>query len=488
MNDQNEPAESATLPAVVEVQETGVAVPQVTIEDLIKAETGRFSLTPKRVKELTKKFAGLTINGVEDKAGYKKVTEALAIVRPERTRIAKEKKDIKERYAMVGKALDAREKELEAMIREVENPLQAEKDRIDDLIEEAKQREAREKAERERQRVQDVIAAGCVFDGEYYAIGNGVSIAAADIPNISGELWELFMSKVQEERDRLDIEAEEKRKEEEAAENKRKAEQEQLDADRKKLEEEKAELAASKKKARETVLRASGYKYEGPADGWVKAGEPVEGSKIGIAVSFNEFDVSEFSDDEFYGKIDRDVRRLEEMRADRMAEVAEEKAAKERETRKIARIAQVNDMGITQYDYTARMWYVKYGEKNEVHVKQDDVLNLQPEAWDAELNKVAAEMDHFSMLQKEAEQRRQEDAQREEDQRRENARKELPEVDQILNYLADLVKVPIPEITGYMAPHFDEFKALFKSAIERMTDKTKIITNAAGQKGEGGTE
>jgi hypothetical protein len=396
------------------------------------------------------------------------------------------------------------------MIREVEDPLQAEKDRIDGLKKEQEEREAREKQEREMKRVNEVINAGCAFDGVYYVIGDNTSIAAADIANCSPELWETFMSKVREEKDRLDLEAEEERQRKAQEERKQQEEREKLEKEKADLEAEKEKLKESRIRARQTVLKASGYVINASATEWDKKTPAVEGTNGRSAGAFIPVSkIEEMEDAEFYDLIDKNEKGIQEANAKIAQEVEEERQRKAQEEKdRLAaeaakkqlddRTAQVNEAGLDQFDYKTRSWHVT-NPSGSVRVSNEDLTEKTAEEWPAFMAQVEADVDHLAMTERNRQQAAAEEQQRKDDEaaeqrrkeaeeKRQKALKELPEADQVGEYLKALLNVPVPEITGVMSTYFKAFQVNFLSLTGNLNEVVKNVQNAATAGIEGGKE
>lgn len=230
-----------------------------------RAELAQFRQQDVAIAKLAEEYTGLTINGINDKAGFDKVHKARMTVRNYRVQVEKTRKELKADALEYGRTVDAEAKRLTAALEAIEQPLceqenavLAEKERIKKAAEEAK-------AAIVKARVDALVAAG--------AMPNPVAVAAYTEESFQAALKTATEAKAERERLaeverlRLAAEAEERRKEGErlAAERaeldkvrrEQEAEAARLKAERDKVEAEAAaqrravELEAAKKEAAE---------------------------------------------------------------------------------------------------------------------------------------------------------------------------------------------------------------------------------------------
>ncbi len=151
-------------------------------------------ITPKEaIAQWKEKVKDLAINGVEDKEGYAKVTEQIALARTTRTTLEKQRKAEKEDYLNAGRTIDSLFNTLILEIEPAEEALKAKKKVIDDAIEAEKERKANEKRLKVEARSKQLIDLKFVFTGAGYHLQN-VTIANAEIELINDELWEEFIN------------------------------------------------------------------------------------------------------------------------------------------------------------------------------------------------------------------------------------------------------------------------------------------------------
>lgn len=206
-----------------------------TLEAPVRPEFAEWRKQDAAIAEMREKFLPLTINGIDDKDGFKAVHDARMIVKNTRVAVEKKRKELKEDALAYGRAVDSEAKRLTAMLEPIESHLEAE----ESAVTEAKakiQREAEEAKQRALQARMEALA-------EY-----GVYRPPAAVAALTPEEYAALLSQSKTAFDEAKAEAE-------AAAAKRKAEEEALAAERARLEEiqrqQKAEadrLAAEKKK------------------------------------------------------------------------------------------------------------------------------------------------------------------------------------------------------------------------------------------------
>ena len=180
-----------------------VEAKDITVEDVISKEIKKFNLADAKIAELKETFKDLEISGVEDKDGYKAVSEAIKIVRTYRTGVEKVRKQIKEDYLKTGRAIDEEAKRLTASLEEIENPLKDKKQEIDDEIQAEKDRQEAEAQAKTDKRVEELEAVGIKFDGRFYSIGEDISVDIVTIKDFTDEQFAEFKNRVSAVNDKI---------------------------------------------------------------------------------------------------------------------------------------------------------------------------------------------------------------------------------------------------------------------------------------------
>lgn len=127
----------------------------------------KMNVSDQEIAKLVEQYGGMTIAGVDDKAGYKAVYEARQVVKKTRVGLQKYGKDLREDAQAWAKKVIAEEKRLVAPLENLEASLQAEEDRIDAEKERIKaEAEAKEKA-RVQARIDRLAQYGFAIDLEH---------------------------------------------------------------------------------------------------------------------------------------------------------------------------------------------------------------------------------------------------------------------------------------------------------------------------------
>lgn len=206
MEDNQKKPKSAKAKAQSEKEVLDVQIVEakdITVEDVISTEIKKFNLADAKIAELKEQFKDLEISGVEDKDGYKAVSEAIKIVRTYRTGVEKVRKQIKEDYLKTGRAIDEEAKRLTASLEEIENPLKDKKQEIDDEIQAEKDRKEAEAQAKTDKRVEELEAVGIKFDGRFYSIGEDISVDIVTIKDFTDEQFAEFKNRVSAVNDKL---------------------------------------------------------------------------------------------------------------------------------------------------------------------------------------------------------------------------------------------------------------------------------------------
>lgn len=211
------------------------------MEDLLEMPTMeivKLNVTESEIARMEEEYAGLTVDGIEDKAGLKRVYESRQIVKKTRTSLVKYANELKEKALAWQRKVNTEKDRVVTRLEAIEAHLQSEEDRI----EAEKRRIEQEAKDREAARIQARIDKL----GAY-----GFQIEYAMITSINEATFERVLdnARVEFEKDQA-REAEEKRlADEEAA--RLKAEREELD----RLRAEQAEAARIIRENNERIAR-----------------------------------------------------------------------------------------------------------------------------------------------------------------------------------------------------------------------------------------
>jgi chemotaxis protein histidine kinase CheA len=207
-------------------------------------ETGivKLSVTDQEVAKLKEDYLGLTINGIEDKAGFKKVYEARQEVKRTRVALQKHAKGLREKAVEWQKKVLKEENRVVSELEAIEAHLQAEEDKI----EAEKERIRQEKIEAENKMLQERIDALAAY---------GFAVDVNLLRSIDDESFQSVLANAKSEYDKEQI-----RKAEEAAA----AEEARIkaEAERKELEELRAKQAEADRILKENQEREEREKLE----------------------------------------------------------------------------------------------------------------------------------------------------------------------------------------------------------------------------------
>lgn len=225
---------------------------EVLLEEQTQGKTGLIKFDPSiaEVEELRKQYMGLTIYGVGDTEGLRKVHEARMVIKRKRIDAQKLEKAAKKQINELWSKVDQRAKEYYALLEPIENHLQKEEDRVEEEKRKIKEELQRKEQERISNRIDQLIKSGCTYDGTKYFIGE-YTIDILQIKTYTEIQFGEFLAVVkreherelrrkQEEEERLRKEREEfERRQREQEEEKRRLQQEMEELRRQKEELEK---------------------------------------------------------------------------------------------------------------------------------------------------------------------------------------------------------------------------------------------------------
>lgn len=257
-----------------------------SIELIVKRELQKFDTNKEKIAELKKQFSGLKINGENDKEGYEQVRKAVGVLRPLRTGVEKTRKAAKEKYLETGKGIDSYAKELTALLEDIENPLKAMLDEVDNAKELRRQEEERRLLAKLEERRQQLIAAGAIYNGSTYSISfeeNVANTSDAELSVLEDNQFEFLLKGFT---DISSMIAEAKRiADEEAEANRKLAEQQQKEIE---------EMKAERRKLRSMRMEALGFVFSISRNVWVIDNEAASNEIIGS--DFGEMNTEQWTE------------------------------------------------------------------------------------------------------------------------------------------------------------------------------------------------
>jgi hypothetical protein len=139
-------------------------------QDFITKELQKFNFTDAAISKMSSDYMPLTVKDLNDKEGYKQVSEARMIVKKKRVEVTNRGKELRADAVAYQKAIIEEEKRIVGLLEPIEEHLNTEKKKIDDEAARVKaEAEAREAA-RIQARINRLYGYGCRFDGISYRI------------------------------------------------------------------------------------------------------------------------------------------------------------------------------------------------------------------------------------------------------------------------------------------------------------------------------
>ena len=139
-----------------------------TFEEIVKFELKKYDEVTPAIEELKQNFLPLKIDSIDDKDGYNAVSKALRFVVNKRNLIEDKRKELKADSLTYGRAVDARAKEITAMLCPIEEHLKSEKTKIDNLLLEIEQQAEKERQAKVAERHIILINNGMELIGQEY--------------------------------------------------------------------------------------------------------------------------------------------------------------------------------------------------------------------------------------------------------------------------------------------------------------------------------
>lgn len=196
-------------------------------QELITSTIG----TNEQLAILKQTYSEMTVNGIQDMAGYKVVVEGITKLRNIRTSVEKRRKELTEPALEFQRRLKAEADRITSEISPLEEKLKSEKVRIDDAKEAARREEF-------QRRVTLLTESAWQLAGGFYVLG-ALQIHPDQIADMEEQQLDFYLKEGEREIERQRAEAARKQ----AEEAQRLAEQEKLRLERQAIEAERAELA-----------------------------------------------------------------------------------------------------------------------------------------------------------------------------------------------------------------------------------------------------
>lgn len=405
----------------------------LTAEQKAKNEVVKFNIPRAWIAQKKEEYLKLSVSGIEDKNGLTAVTKAWQEVRNKRLAVEKKHKELKGDYLVITRAIDGEKNELVDLLREIEDPLKLEIDRIEEAKEYIKQEVERKAQEKLQSRVVELLDNGMKFNGNYYAIGEVITLDVLTIKNLDDVAYGTLLEKVKSEQQRI-VDAEDQKRHLEQEEKDRiqkqkedqEAERKKLEKEREDLEKEKKELREQRTKGRAAVLESIGMTYDFSSCIWKYAGD---GKLLTLPIGTAEA----LENDKWAQEYEDIFNKVEALKlAVKQAKEAKEKQDKidrELEDRIKTRALEL----LTRFNMKPNGdGYQHKGLVSNLFLEFDDVKNIAPEDWPTTLAELQAEHDRIEAEEFEIK--------KQEDEKAESERlAAMSDIERVNNFLAKYI-------------------------------------------------
>ena len=362
---------------------------ELSLEKTIETKLVQSNVTEQVLAALKEKYAGMKLVAIDDKESYLEIKTAARECAKVRTLTVKLCKEGRERAVKEQKLWIAKEKEIVGQVAEVEDALDAEIKAFDDNVARIEQEEKNRQEEAYINRQAALTKMGAVYADGSFTLGEA-SFEANLIKGSSEDVWnDAVLPKFQEEYQKAEAVkiAEQKKKDEEAAELKRK--QEALEKEQKEFEEKQAAF----KKQQDELAKAEREKADAYAKALYNSRVSVlqglglqwnfnKGVFEGYGITFeNDFIISS-EDVVFNGNVENAVPLIQKRKAEIERE-AEEKRLADIEAAKQKAIKDEQDRVAEQ----ARLDEIKKKQEEEKRIADLDAANDKTK-WEDFINRV----------------------------------------------------------------------------------------------------
>lgn len=255
------------------------AVPEVNSTEIKQFENIENALEQKNVTEdalkaMEEDFLKLTISGIDDKEGYKKVAEAQTMCRNTRVLTDEICENGRAGAILEQKAWIKKQKEINERILAVENKLKERKKAIDDAKDAIKRERETLEQKRLQERAVKLISFGMKFEEDVYVLDD-IRISVIQVKTADDFTFGALLAAVEAKHKAAEeIKAQEAKLAEEAAANTKRLMEEQLAKD------EELKLKERELAAREEAVKKAEAETKAKAEAEIKAKEDAEKKRI----------------------------------------------------------------------------------------------------------------------------------------------------------------------------------------------------------------
>lgn len=183
---------------------TAELLPTIT-EEVINQNLIKLNIVEVSIQELKDQYLPVKFTTVEDEVNNEFIKKGYKELVSYRTGIDGKRKELNKPFQDVIDTLNSEAKRITAELSPIEKHLKTQKDLLDAALKEDEERKEREAKERLDKRVDELKIAGLEFDGNFYSCGN-ISMDIQSIAKLSEEDYEIFKSKVEFEKNRVEKE------------------------------------------------------------------------------------------------------------------------------------------------------------------------------------------------------------------------------------------------------------------------------------------
>lgn len=487
----------------------------VTTEEKITMEVAKYDLPRATIaKWKTETEYLLNIDGT-DKAAYKKLTEAVALFRGKRGAVKDKYDELTEEMKTVTTALRKERDELVDLLFDAERPLKAKKDEIDTAAEREVQRKEEELQKKLQGRVAALLENGMAFNGNYYAIGDTISMDVVTLKAMGDEAFEAFKGRVmtentvikeaaaakEKERQEAEERLETQRKEQESEKIKQENERKELQRQRDELEREKADMKKQIIESRRAALLQSGFSLLPNGDMRMIL-QVSENATSGIDIRVTVIEDS--SGDTWKKELEKAHAEALVIKSENekyLFEKSEAKRIKEKkeEQQRLEKLALENRTKLRIQSLVDRFrmnYQAKYGVASECYIRKSEINNSDifvlkstveytpDEEWEAGLEVIQKKLDEVLEAEKQEEQRREKDRKEKEQKEKEEAEADrqlqLGDAEKLNEYFQAIRTVERPTLNdGNLSEVLTDFVIMLERCEAVISEETARVSAEA---------
>lgn len=447
---------------------------QLPVAQRAENEVAKYELAKEWIAAKKVEYSVLKIKDLEDKEGEKAVETAWREIRNKRLQVANKHKELKADYLVITRAIDGAKNEFTDLLEEIEQPLKKELDRIEAEREEIKQAAERAAQQKLQGRVVLLLDNGMGFNGNYYAIGDTISMDVVTLKGMADEQFDELLARVKAEKQRIeDAKAEAARKEQEekdAIEKQRKDNEDRqraLDEQQAAINKQLEDIKKMRLQGRASQLEGLGMVYNYRTAEW-------EYSYNGVVVAVKNEDQPEAEWSQQVAFVTQKIKDLKDLEAKNLEKKqAEEKAAADKKAADDKAAQELQERTNTRVLELARRFqmlqipggYQRPG--NEVMDVVDKlIITLEPAQWDEYMDALQVNFDRITAAEKA-------EAQRQQDQREADRVAALSDVERVDEYLRKQIEGPFSFVPqGLVNP---EIKAAVKTFENAFIENARVL-------------